>query len=212
MSLADTRRDYQLHTLNESDIPATPHPLFDDWIAQALKSDAPDRTAMTLATATPDGKPSARTVLLKGADERGLVFYTNYASRKGQEIDANPNAAILFFWPDLERQIRATGVIEKTSAEDSDAYFATRPRESNLSAIASPQSQVVTSRDELETKVAQVDARYPDQPLPRPEYWGGYRFVPDSFEFWQGGAARTHDRLRYTRQEDGTWAIERLAP
>jgi pyridoxamine 5'-phosphate oxidase len=166
---------------------------------------------MTVATAALDAKPSARIVLLRGADERGFVFYTNYTSRKGKELKDNPFAALVFYWQPLHRQIRVEGRVERVNAQESDAYFANRPRGSQLASAASPQSQVLAGREALDARVAELDAAFPNQVL-RPPHWGGYRVIPDVFEFWQGRPNRMHDRLRYTRAADNSWRIERLAP
>ena len=171
----------------------------------------PEPTAMTLATCTPEGRPSTRVVLLKECDARGLVFYTNYESRKGQELATNPQAALQFHWVALERVVRIEGRVERVSAADSDAYFRTRPLDSRIGAWASPQSRVIASRVVLVTEAARIGASYMLDP-PRPPHWGGYRLVPDTFEFWQGRKSRLHDRLRYTLGPDGGWLRERLAP
>ena len=167
---------------------------------------------MTLATATPDGQPSARMVLLRGFDARGFVFHTNYESRKAGELTRNPRAALVFYWAGLERQVRVEGRIERVSAEESDAYFAGRPRGSQLSACASPQSQLVDSREVLEQRAQELAVEYEGRPVPRPAIWGGYRVVPAAIEFWQGRANRLHDRLQYVPREGGGWRVERLAP
>ncbi len=167
---------------------------------------------MTLATATRDGKPSARMVLLKGVDKEGFVFYTNYESRKGRELAGNPRAALVFYWPPLDRQVRITGRVEKVSPEESDAYFASRPLGSRFSASVSRQSSVVASRAVLEQGLQKMKARYPEAGPPRPKMWGGYRVRPDEIEFWEQGEFRLHDRLRYRRRRDGSWKMERLAP
>ncbi len=206
------RKDYQLFTLREEDANPDPIRQFHDWFEQASLAEIPEVNAMALATATPDGRPSVRTVLLRGIDERGFTFFTNYESRKGHELAANPYASLLFFWQGLERQVRIEGRVERTSAEESDTYFFGRPAGSRIGAWASPQSRVIPDRDVLERRVHELEDRYPDGSIPRPPSWGGYRLVPDSIEFWQGRPSRLHDRLRYTRQHEAAWLIERLAP
>ena len=197
--------------LNEADAPLEPLALFARWYDDAVQAQLLEPGAMTLATATPGGVPSARMVLLRGFDERGLMFYTNYRSRKAAELDANPQAALVLFWSPLHRQIRVEGVVEKVSAAESDAYFRSRPYGSRLGAIASPQSEVIAGRHVLEDRCTEVAAQYPNE-VPRPAHWGGYRVLPRMFEFWQGRESRLHDRLRYRRGTDGAWILERLAP
>jgi pyridoxamine 5'-phosphate oxidase len=197
--------------LNEADAPAEPLRLFADWYAAAIRAQVHEPGAMTLATATPAGVPSARMVLLRGFDEHGLVFYTNYCSRKAAELDANPRAALVLFWSELHRQIRVEGMVEKVTAAESDAYFQGRAHGSQLGALASPQSEVIAGRHVLECRVAELAALYPND-VPRPASWGGYRVAPHLFEFWQGRENRLHDRLRYRRNTDGGWLLERLAP
>jgi pyridoxamine 5'-phosphate oxidase len=209
MSLSDIRREYLGEPLGESDSEASPVEQFTRWFEQVRTLEA-DATTMTLATANHDGRPSARMVLLKAYDARGFVFYTNYRSRKGHDIGANRYASLLFYWPSLERQVRIEGIVDAVSAAESDAYFATRPLESRWSAVASPQSDVIESREDLEGLVAAVKARYGDD-VPRPSWWGGYRVIPAVFEFWQGRPNRLHDRLRYRKRDNG-WIRERLAP
>ena len=210
MSLSDLRRDYTMAGLREEDCDADPLRQFGRWFKDVLDAAAPDANACTLATCTPQGRPSVRVVLLKGVDS-GFVFFTNYHSRKGRELDANPQAALCFFWPGSERQVRVEGMVEKITAAESDAYHRSRPRGSQLGAWASPQSQVVPSRETLDLKLQELTAKYRDGPVPRPPQWGGYRLVPDAIEFWEGGDNRLHDRLRYVRQGQG-WKVERLAP
>lgn len=213
MSLADMRRDYQQNGLREEDLVADPIRQFQVWMDVAIAAELPEPNAMTLATATLDGRPSARMVLLKEIDQTGFVFFTNYLSRKGQEIAANPYVALVVFWVELERQIRVEGRIAPLAAAASDAYFHSRPRGSQLGSAASPQSQVVTSRDDLELRVQHLSDQYPEQIIPRPSHWGGYHVTPATIEFWQGRTNRLHDRLRYRRvTEADPWQIERLAP
>jgi pyridoxamine 5'-phosphate oxidase len=199
-------------TLNEADLPAEPLVLFRQWYDAAVDAQLPEPGAMTLATATPDGLPSARMVLLRGFDERGLVFFTNYRSRKAAELDANPRAALVLSWAQLHRQIRVEGTVERTSAEESDLYFQSRPRSSRLGAVASPQSEVIDGRQALDRRFAELLQQYADGEVPRPDHWGGYRVVPAMFEFWQGRDSRLHDRLRYRLADAHRWIIERLGP
>jgi pyridoxamine 5'-phosphate oxidase len=210
IKLADLRKSYERDELDEAQSTDHPLPLFERWLAQALEAKLPEPTAMTLATVGADGRPSTRVVLLKGCDERGLVFYTSYASRKGRELAANPHAALQFHWVEQERVARIEGVVERTSAEESDAYYATRPLDSRIGAWASPQSEVIASRAVLVANAARYGAQFMLHP-PRPPHWGGYRLVPDRFEFWQGRRSRLHDRLCYTRS-GGQWQRTRLAP
>lgn len=202
---------YPLPPLRPEDLDPDPFTLFARWYALAQERACHDPSAMALATATPDGRPSVRMVLLKGFDARGFVFYTNYESRKGRELARNPFAALVFYWPDLRRQVRASGRVVRVSDTESDAYFATRPLGSRLSAVVSPQSAVIGSREELERRAAELVAAAPAGP-PRPPYWGGLRLVPEEFEFWQSRPDRLHDRFRYTLRPEGGWRIERLAP
>lgn len=200
--------------LRESDLLDDPVEQFRAWFEAARATGMKEPTAVTLATADPRGRPSARTVLLKGYGAEGFRFFTNYDSRKGRELAANPHAALLLFWPALDRQIRLEGPVERLSPEDSDAYFASRPRGSRLGALASDQSHPLESREALEARLEELHRLYPDddQPIPRPPHWGGFRLQPESFEFWQAGAARLHDRFVYRREEGGAWVKERLAP
>ena len=210
MNLADLRTDYKLASLNETDVATSPFAQFSTWFGEAAKAEVPEPNAMTLATCDAGGRPSARVVLIKGFDERGMVFFTNYQSHKGQDLAANNRAALLFFWPELERQIRIEGRVETVSAADSDAYYQSRPVLSRIGAWASPQSQVLPSRTDLEARFAAFSAEHGENP-PRPAHWGGYRVVPNFFEFWQGRRSRLHDRICY-RPADGKWKVERLAP
>ena len=210
MRIADIRQEYMRAGLQEKDAAADPFKQFDRWFHDAVHAELPLPNAMTLATATAAGRPSARAVLLKGVDAGGFVFYTNYQSRKGRELTENPYASLVFLWAALERQVRIEGAIEKVSAEESDAYFDSRPLGSRLGAWASPQSMVLPDRLTLAKKVAGIVLRYGKHP-PRPLHWGGYRLLPEAIEFWQGRRNRLHDRLLYTRHAD-SWKIERLAP
>jgi pyridoxamine 5'-phosphate oxidase len=205
------RREYTRGGLAEGDVDADPVVQFGRWYEQATHAGLLEPTAMALATATPDGRPSARMVLLRGFDERGFVFYTNYDSRKGAELAANPRAALVFWWAELERQVRIEGRVQLTSRQESEAYFRSRPPGSRLSAAASPQSQVIDGRAMLEERVARLASGYPDGEVPLPGFWGGYRLAHEVVEFWQGRPNRLHDRLRYTRAGEG-WKVERLAP
>lgn len=210
MSLADVRREYLGQPLSESSSDADPFAQFARWFEQVRQTEV-DPTAMALATATPDGHPSVRNVLLKGVDSRGFVFFTNYNSRKARELEATGRAGLLFTWRSLERQVRVDGIVERVSAAESDSYFATRPLESRWSVYASKQSEVVDSRETLELLFNAARERFDDN-VPRPDWWGGYRVIPGEFEFWQGRPSRLHDRLRYQREPNGSWRRDRLAP
>jgi pyridoxamine 5'-phosphate oxidase len=210
VNLSDLRKSYERGSLDEREAGSVPVSLFQRWLAEAVAAKVPEPNAMTVATVGADGRPSTRIVLIKYADERGLVFFTNYESRKGQELAVHPQAALQFHWVELERVVRVEGRVEKTSAEESDAYFVTRPLDSRIGAWASPQSQVISSRGVLLANAAKTSAKFGLNP-PRPDHWGGYRLVPDTWEFWQGRKSRLHDRVRF-RLDAGTWVKERLAP
>ncbi|MFZ9637895.1 MAG: pyridoxamine 5'-phosphate oxidase [Hylemonella sp.] len=209
--ISDLRKSYERAELGEDASHANPFQQFDQWLHEAIQAEIPEPNAMTLATVASNLRPSTRVVLIKGYDQRGLVWYTNYESRKGQEIAGNPYAALQFHWVELERVVRIEGRVEKASAEESDAYYASRPLDSRIGAWASPQSQVVDNRGVLVANAARYAAQYLLNP-PRPPHWGGYRLVPDRWEFWQGRRSRLHDRLRYTLDGDSRWVRERLAP
>ncbi|MEI6801917.1 MAG: pyridoxamine 5'-phosphate oxidase [Burkholderiales bacterium] len=209
--IADLRKSYERDALDENASHADPLQQFDQWLHEAIKAEVPEPNAMTLATVSSTLRPSTRVVLIKGYDARGITWYTNYASRKGVELAGNPYAALQFHWVELERVVRIEGVVEKVSAEESDAYFDSRPLDSRIGAWASPQSEVISGRAVLVGNVARYAAQFLLQP-PRPLHWGGYRLVPDQWQFWQGRKSRLHDRLRYTHQSDGAWLRERLAP
>ncbi|MEO1465543.1 MAG: pyridoxamine 5'-phosphate oxidase [Cyanobacteria bacterium J06633_1] len=212
-SIANLRQNYTLAGLAEADVDADPIKQFNLWFQQALDADLTEPNAMTLATATPDGKPTARIVLLKGVSDRGFVFYTNYESQKGQQLIANPHAALVFLWQKLERQIRIEGRVEKLSTAESAEYFHSRPKASQLGAWTSDQSRVIPNREVLEQKQADLEAQYSDDAtIPLPPHWGGFRVVPSRIEFWQGRPSRLHDRLVYDLQADGNWSINRLSP
>ncbi|MEO6037318.1 MAG: pyridoxamine 5'-phosphate oxidase [Saprospiraceae bacterium] len=213
LDLTALRQNYARQALSEADLLLDPVAQFALWFRQALDSQLREPNAMTLATATPAGRPSARTVLLKSFDQNGFVFYTNYESRKGQELAENPQAALLFTWLELERQIRIEGKVEKTGGTESLRYFQNRPKRSQIGAWASPQSRVITDRSVLERKEAQLSNQYAaEEALPLPPFWGGYRLAPVLVEFWQGRPNRLHDRLCYTLEQTGAWQVERLAP
>lgn len=212
LDLAGLRQDYSLDGLVESDLAVDPFAQFGVWFAEAQAASGREPNAMTLATASPNGVPSARTVLLKGLDERGFVFYSNYESAKGTDLSANPRAELLFFWPELERQVRVHGTVERLDRGETERYFRSRPVGSQIGAVASPQSRVIPDRAYLEERYAELAAEHEASPVPLPEHWGGYRVAPRTVEFWQGRSSRLHDRLRYVRGLDEEWIVERLAP
>ncbi len=211
MSISSIRKDYQLQSLELTDVAETPVLQFDKWWNEAVSSSIEEVNAMTLATVNPDGKPAARIVLLKGFDENGFIFFTNYLSDKGKSISAHPYASLVFFWKELERQVRIEGSCIQVSESESDAYFLSRPIGSRLGAWASPQSTVISSRTVLDQNLDRVTAQYANGIVPRPDHWGGYRVIPEMVEFWQGRPSRLHDRIRY-RKDESQWLIERLAP
>lgn len=211
VTIADIRTDYRRAALTEADVHADPIVQFRTWFDEAINAAVQEPNAMCLATATPDAYPSARMVLLKGVDERGFVFYTDYRSRKGQELADNPHASLCFFWPELERQMRISGAVQRVSRAEAEAYFASRPLPSRIGAWTSHQSSVLPSRDALERELAANQARFAAGDVPLPEHWGGYRVVPEEIEFWQGRASRLHDRIQFIRQQ-GAWNRRRLSP
>jgi len=210
-SIADLRKSYERAELNEDASNADPLRQFEQWLNDAISAQVPEPNAMTLATVDSASRPSTRVVLIKGLDERGIVWFTNYDSRKGQQLAANPYAALQFHWVELERVVRIEGVVEKVAETESDAYFQSRPLDSRIGAWASPQSEVISSRGVLVANAALYGAKFMLQP-PRPPHWGGYRLKPERWEFWQGRKSRLHDRLRYTQQDDASWLRQRLAP
>lgn len=212
MALADMRKDYSLAGLLEKDLAKNPFRQFEQWFQEAEAAKIAEPNAMTLATASRDGRPSARTVLLKGVDGRGFVFYTNYESRKGRELEANPRAALVLPWVAMERQVIIEGTVTKVTREESAAYFHSRPPASQLGAWVSQQSAIIAGRTVLEGSLKTLEKKYAGQTVPLPPHWGGYRLNPETVEFWQGRRSRLHDRLRYRREADGSWTIERLAP
>ena len=211
-SLVELRIEYSQSELSKASVDPDPLKQFQRWLHEAIEAELPEPNAMTLATVKPDGSPAARAVLLKGLKATGFVFFSNYLSDKGTQLVANPQAALLFLWLELERQVRIEGHVSVISAEESEAYFRTRPRDSQLGALASQQSRVVANRRILEQRFEELDRRYADVEIPMPAHWGGYRLVPIMLEFWQGRPSRLHDRLRYCLQPDGDWLLERLEP
>ena len=205
------RYDFKKHTLDESSVNKNPFQQFNKWYAESVKTSGVDASAMTLASAA-DNKPSARTVYLRGFDSKGFCFYTNYNSRKGKELSANHNTCLLFFWHELQRQIIIEGKVQKLSAEESDNYFAARPRGSQIGAWASQQSSIIQNRKVLEDRVKKFTQQFEGKKIPRPPHWGGYRLIPSSFEFWQGRESRLHDRIQFTKGKNGKWKMERLSP
>ena len=210
--IAAIRRDYQMQSLLETDVADKPFEQFNRWWDDAITSKLEDVNAMTLATASASGMPSARIVLLKSASANGFVFFTNYNSFKGKELEENPFACLVFFWKELERQIRITGNIEKVSAAESDEYFNSRPTGSQIGAWASPQSSIIPSREAIEANIIKYEEKFAGADITRPPYWGGYIVIPKVIEFWQGRPNRLHDRIQYSKQQDGTWKFDRLAP
>lgn len=212
MAIGEMRREYDSEGLTEQQVTDDPFEQFGRWFADAQAADILDPNAMTLATCGPDGAPAARIVLLKGFDAHGFVFYTNYRSAKARELHDNPRATLLFYWDKLNRTVRIVGDVMRVSRDESEAYFASRPRESQLAAWASDQSAPLATRDALDARFASLEQRFADADVPTPPFWGGYRLVPRHIEFWQGQPSRMHDRLRYDRSPDGAWSLTRLAP
>ena len=210
--IADIRKDYIKQTLLEQDVDHDPFLQFNKWWDEAIKSELDEINAMTLATATVNGMPSARIVLLKSVSEEGFVFFTNYNSQKGKELLENPNACLVFFWKELERQISISGKVEKISDGESDEYFLSRPEGSRIGAWASPQSSIIASREIIEDNIAKYQQQFADGEIARPPHWGGYIVIPSVIEFWQGRPDRLHDRIQYSKLQDGSWKVERLAP
>jgi pyridoxamine 5'-phosphate oxidase len=211
-SISDLRKEYSRQILSESSVASDPFRQFQEWWRDAMNSQIIEPNAMTLATSSGDGIPAARIVLLKSVDEKGFIFFTNYNSFKGQQLEENPRACLVFFWKELERQVRITGLVEKTTAKESDAYFKTRPEGSKIGAWASPQSKIIPGRDWLEEEEKNFRKQFDGKPVERPPHWGGFRVRPISIEFWQGRPNRLHDRIQYDLKGDGSWEITRLAP
>lgn len=211
MSIADLRKDYSRASLTEQDVHPDPIQQFSKWFSEAIAAQVPEANAMSVSTVGANGRPSSRILLIKDIDARGFTFFTNYDSRKGNELEQNQYAALLFYWIELERQVRIEGRVERISAAESDTYFQSRPLKSQLGAIASSQSKPINSREAMEQRFAQIEQEYGEQPV-RPAHWGGYRLVPDYIEFWQGRPSRFHDRIAYRLQADGTWQRQRLQP
>ncbi len=212
MDLSALRRDYEAGALHRRDLDADPIKQFERWLSDAIAAGQVEPTAMTLATATRDGRPSARIVLLKAVEPNGFVFFTNYLSQKGREIEANPNVELCFFWDKLERTVRVHGSVTRTSRAESEAYFQQRPKRSQIGAAASNQSEVVSDREVLEERFAELEKQYETAGVPTPPHWGGFRVTPETIEFWQGRQSRLHDRFRYRREVGKAWVIERIAP
>ncbi len=210
-NLADFRKEYSMDKLEESHLPENPLWLFDQWLEDAISKGVPEPNAMTLATVTPEGRASARVLLLKEVRDDAFVFYTNYESQKGKDLEANPHATLVFLWLDMQRQVRISGPVSKVSPEESDAYFAVRPKNSQISAVISPQSKAIADREELENAFYEAFEKHRDAEIKRPEHWGGYAVKPESIEFWQGRESRLHDRILYA-QKAGKWTVQRLAP